>query len=387
MTTPFVPGLTLAAQYYAEVVAPLLEAACPGLPHSAALLGAGSEVLGFDSARSTDHDWGPRLLIFLADGDTGRPAAALTAALASRLPPSFRGYPTAFPRSGEPGRGSRHAVQVTGLGAWLTGQLGFDPRRGVSLLDWLATPAQRLAEVTAGQVFHDGLGELEQARGTLAWYPPGVWRYLLACQWHRIAQEEAFPGRCAEAGDDLGSAVVTARLARELMRLCLLIARRYPPYSKWLGTAFAQLHGASQPRVNQPRARPVAAALGAAVTSDRWPGRERHLGEACTAAAAWHNELGLTPPVDASLRPYFDRPYRVLGADRFTHALLAEVTDPALRGLPLTGACDQYIDSTDALGDLTRLRDTAALSLGLGLGQARRPRPDGDPRPTGAAHG
>ncbi|HWD74857.1 MAG TPA: DUF4037 domain-containing protein, partial [Solirubrobacteraceae bacterium] len=47
-------------------------------------------------------------------------------------------------------------------------------------------------------------------------------------------------GRCAEAGDELGSAVVTARLARDLMRLCLLMRRRYPPYSKWLGTAFAR---------------------------------------------------------------------------------------------------------------------------------------------------
>jgi hypothetical protein len=353
MTPPFVPGLTLAAEYYAEVVAPLLAAAGPALPHSAALLGPGSEVLGFDSERSTDHDWGPRLLIFLADGDAGRPAADLTAALADRLPPAFRGHPTAFPRSGEPGRGSRHAVQVTGLGGWLTGQLGFDPRPGVSLLDWLATPAQRLAEVTAGRVFHDGLGELGPARARLAWYPPGVWRYVLACQWHRIAQEEAFPGRCAEAGDDLGSAVVTARLARELMRLCLLMARRYPPYSKWLGTAFARLPGA----------RRVAVALAAAVTAARWPDRERHLGEACAAAAGWHNELGLTPPVDTGLRPYYDRPYRVLGADRFADALRAQVTDPALQGLPLTGACDQYVDGTDALGDLTLLRDATALTL------------------------
>ena len=31
------------------------------------------------------------------------------------------------------------------------------------------------------------------------------------------------------------------RLARDLMRLCLLMHRRYPPYSKWLGTAVARL--------------------------------------------------------------------------------------------------------------------------------------------------
>lgn len=48
--------------------------------------------------------------------------------------------------------------------------------------------------------------------------------------------EEISPGLALLGGP--GSAVITARLARDLMRLCLLMDRRYPPYSKWLGTAF-----------------------------------------------------------------------------------------------------------------------------------------------------
>src|SRR5258708_18276347 len=81
------------------------------------------------------------------------------------------------------------------------------------------------------------LGELSQARARLAWYPRDVWLYVLACQWQRVAQEEAFPGRCAEADDELGSAIVTARLASALMRLCLLMRLRLPPYGKWPGPA------------------------------------------------------------------------------------------------------------------------------------------------------
>ena len=54
----FVPGVRLAGEFYAEVVRPLLEVEFPGLPYAAALIGAGSEVLGFDTERSTDHDWG-----------------------------------------------------------------------------------------------------------------------------------------------------------------------------------------------------------------------------------------------------------------------------------------------------------------------------------------
>jgi len=355
---PFLPGLELAGEYYAQVVCPLLDEAFPGLRHSAARLGEGSEVLGFDTERSTDHDWGPRLQIFLADGDAGRHAAGVTAMLAERLPARFRGYPTAYELTADQGGGARHRVEVAGLGAWLTGRLGFDPRHAVTLLDWLATPTQRLAEMTAGAVFHDGLGELGPARARLAWYPRDVWRYVLACQWQRVAQEEPFPGRCAEAGDELGSAVVTARLARDLMRLGLLMRHRYPPYSKWLGTAFARLPDAS--RLIPP--------LAAAVSATRWADRERSLVQALEAAAARHNELGLTRPLDAQARGFFDRPYQVLEADRFATALREEIRDPRIRRLPATGAVDQFVDSTDALRRTESMRAVIAAIYGLAAG-------------------
>ena len=171
MVPEFVPGLQLSREFYATAVRPLLAEQSPRVPYAAALLGPGSEVAGFDSQRSTDHDWGPRLQIFLpdrdadrhADRDADRHAADLTAMLASRLPESFRGYPVAFPVTRGPGT-VRHRVQVTALGTWLTSHLGFDPRHVVTLLDWLATPAQRLAEFTTGEVFHDGPGELSRAR-------------------------------------------------------------------------------------------------------------------------------------------------------------------------------------------------------------------------------
>jgi hypothetical protein len=344
----YISGLRLAREFYTVVVAPLLAGRFPRLRYAAALLGPGSEVAGLDTERSTDHDWGPRLQIFLGD-DSVRQAGAADAMLASHLPDSFRGYPVAFPVTRDPSGAARHRVQVTGLGAWLTGQLGFDPRQEITLLDWLSVPAQRLAEVTAGEVFHDEPGELTQARARLAWYPRDVWLYLLASQWRRIGQEEAFPGRCAEVGDELGSAVVTARLARDLMRLCLLLHRRYPPYSKWLGTAFARLPGGTA----------LAAELAAAVSASGWQAREPPLCRACEAAAALHNQLGLTAPLDPRTRGFYDRPYRVIGAERFVTALGEAITDPRIRQLPLTGSADQFTDSTDAAGDLGLMRACA----------------------------
>ncbi len=65
----FVPGQELSRLFYEEAVRPILDQHLPGLDYSAALLGYGSDVLGYDTIRSTDHGWGPRLVLFLDDSD------------------------------------------------------------------------------------------------------------------------------------------------------------------------------------------------------------------------------------------------------------------------------------------------------------------------------
>ncbi|MEV5713416.1 DUF4037 domain-containing protein [Amycolatopsis mediterranei] len=361
MDQTFVPGLELSRRFYHEAVRPLLHAHLGELPHTAARIGSGSEVLGFDTARSADHEWGPRLQLFLSRDDAGRSAQDVVAMLSDQLPKTFHGYPTHFgPTENEHVRHMVvtdgpvfHRVDVTSLDDWLPCHLGFDPRHAISTLDWLATPTQTLAELTAGAVFHDPTGELTTVRSRLGWYPEQIWRYLLACQWQRISQEEAFVGRCGEVGDELGSAVVAARLIRDLLRLSLLMHRRYPPYGKWLGSAFARL----------PFAATVSPALTAALAATTWPEREAHLATAYTAIAGLHNGLGLTEPLDPGTRPYHDRPFQVLHAERFGQALFGTLTDPALRALPRTGAIDQFADSTDLLGDRAATRTvTAALA-------------------------
>jgi Domain of unknown function (DUF4037) len=372
VTHEFIPGVELARAFYAEVVRPLLDQDAPGLPHSAALIGPGSEVLGFDSWRSTDHDWGPRLQVFLSDADDeAGPGEVVTELLAAGLPAEFRGYPIVFAASGA-GEDEQpsHWVTVAGMRPWLTGALGFDPLGQVRLLDWLAAPTQVLAEITGGGVFHDGLaadsrsgGGLAAVRARLAWYPHDIWLHVLACQWQRISQEEPFPGRCAEAGDELGSAVVTARLVRDLMRLVLLMQRRYPPYSKWLGTAFARTAPAGE----------LLPLLTGALAATSWADREANLSAAYEGVARLHNALGVTPPVDPAVRPtFYDRPYRVLGADRFVAALRGQVHDEQVRALTLAGAADQFIDNTDAIGEQALVRAAAAAAQSRVQSAARR---------------
>lgn len=352
MTAPdpeFLPGLELSRIFYTEAVRPILDREHPGLAYAAARVGTGSEVLGLDSPRSADHEWGPRLDLFLPADAVAAHGAGLRRLLSEQLPKQVRGWPTHF-RPGTPedpvgvmeltDGPVNHRVSVSDVDDWLGSQLGVGTGLlGPTTADWLALPQQKLAEVTGGAVFHDGLGTLTAARRRLAWYPEEVWRYLLACQWQRVSQEEAFVGRCAEVGDELGSAVVAGRLVRDLMRLCLLLGRRYAPYGKWLGSAFQQL----------PVAEALLPSLQGAVTAPQYPARERHLCDAYEIVAALQNRTGLAEPVDPKRRAYHSRPFQVLHAERFAHALVRTITDPELRALPLTGSVDQWADNTDFL--------------------------------------
>lgn len=161
-------------------------------------------------------------------------------------------------------------------------------------------------------------------------------------------------GRCGEVGDQLGSLVLAARLARDLMRLTLLQHRCYPPYNKWLGSTVAQL----------PRASNMATKLVTAITSPEWQQREAALAGTYEQVAQMHNRLELTPPLDTSTQPFHDRSVRVLRADRFAEALRSAITDPHLRERPLIGAIDQWVDNRTALGQLTRLPNAQAAMTG-----------------------
>ena len=65
----FLQGGVLSRRFYEEAVRPLLAAYFAGVPYAAAHLGAGSDVLGFDTEMSQDHDWGPAVHIFLKEED------------------------------------------------------------------------------------------------------------------------------------------------------------------------------------------------------------------------------------------------------------------------------------------------------------------------------
>ncbi|MDQ3442080.1 MAG: DUF4037 domain-containing protein [Chloroflexota bacterium] len=370
----FMPGLTLSRILFDEAVQPLMVEHVPNLSYAAGLFGHGSDVLGYDTARSMDHDWGPRLILMLNEGDWDAWSSRLDKLFRQSLPRSIGGFPTGTVEfETEPGiRHMIHAddggpidhlITITTVGRWLGAAAKTEIGAGASIslpdvwlagilsstgvepevLDpgtWITLPQQWLLETISGEVFRDDIGAITNLRAALTWYPDDVWRYLMAAQWMRIDQSEPFIGRTGEVGDDLGSHLVAMTLVRDAMRLAFLLEQRYAPYPKWFGTGFRrlQLAGLLTPHLDQAR------------FATSWQERERGLVEAVVALAKRHNELKLTRWLDPAPRPFHDRAFTIVGGARFSSALLETIRDPEVRALPPNvGGIDQYLDSTDAL--------------------------------------
>jgi hypothetical protein len=346
--TEFIPGLELSELYYREAVRPILDRDFPGLLHSAALIGYGSDVLGFDTPVSTDHMWGPRLYLFLEESAHAHLKQPVNDALRRRLPVQFRGYSTHFGspdaigvRLMVPGQAGAvdHLIEICTVPSFFQDYLGYDVRQEINLPDWLAFSEHRLLGATAGKVFHDDL-DLEAVRRRLAYYPEQLWRYLLAAQWMKISQEEPFVGRTGAVGDELGSGVIAARLVHALMYLAFLLERRYAPYSKWFGTGFNHLAAAEE----------LTPMLQSVLYARKWKDREMALNQACEWAARRHNQLGITAPMPEQVSNFHGREYLVIQAEMFAEAIQASITDEEVKRLPpYIGSVNQFVDSTDLL--------------------------------------
>jgi hypothetical protein len=95
-TNHHIKGVELAERFYYECVAPLLNKHFASILHTSCLIGHGSEVLGYDTAMSEDHDFGPRCMIFLSEVDHVLYANEMTQLLKQELPKKFLGFSTHF---------------------------------------------------------------------------------------------------------------------------------------------------------------------------------------------------------------------------------------------------------------------------------------------------
>lgn len=345
----FIPGMELAEGYYTEVVGPLLREHYPQLKHAGAFIGGGSDVLGFDTPDSMDHDWGPRCQIFLENGTSRKLELEIRDFLRMNLPFEYRGFSTNFvPKPKEPrvrwlartdSHPVNHLIEVTTPARFAERAIGVDAIEPLTERDWLAISQNRLLEVVAGKVFHDEVG-LRDMRSRVEWYPREVWMFMMGCLWWRFRRWERSMGHSGVVGDDLGAKVLAARVARDIMRLAFMIEKKYSAYSKWFGSTFSQLECAP---VLGPQ-------LDTFLSVESWQARDEAYAKVCETIGGMHNALGLTQVKETAVKQVNRRSFRVLISDNYARGCFSQIESKYLSGLfhrGITGNIDLITDNID----------------------------------------
>jgi hypothetical protein len=324
----FINGKELCRRFYVEIVEPIMSDTYSFLSYSSALIGPGSEVLGYDTEMSTDHDWGPRVYLFLNEQDFGY-SEEIPSSLRQRAPELFYGFPIDLSMS-----------VFTTVPRFIESQLAVKKDERLEPVDWLTFPSQSLLEITSGQVYRDDDAKLSQLRKQFAYYPHDIWLYLMASNWQRIGQEEHLMLRSGFTGDELGSAIIASRLVRDIINLCFLMERQYAPYPKWFGTAFKHLKCSDQ----------IKPFLWAAQTAVTWREREHALNNAYRHLSSMHNALGITENISADVSSFFDRPFKVMNGEAIARLITNQIVESDIQRLSdkhLIGNIDQITDNTD----------------------------------------
>jgi hypothetical protein len=359
----FIPGLLLAERFFHEVVHPLIQETYPYLEFDAALLGPGSEVLGYDDEISIDHHWGPRTLLFLSEEDFIAYGGEIKRFLGENLPYTFLGYSTNWSEPDPEDSMTQlltpktigainHRVEIYTVRSYLEKFLGIK-RTNLSEYDWLTLSEQRLLEFTSGKVFYNGLGDLKHAREHLGYFPENVWKFKLLAEWEHIGQEIAFVGRPAAFGDELGSRIETGRLVRHIMRIGYMLSKKYVPYPKWFGRGFSDL----------PIARDLHLLLLNILKENFWRSREEMLCKAYLILLEKMITLRIVPKIVVEPISFHNRDQLVIDTDKICQEIKKTIKEPLSEVQHPLGSIDHFIDQTDILTTAKLSRKTISFFL------------------------
>lgn len=244
----FIKGLELNKGFYADIVKPLLDEKYPNLDYTAALLGYGSDVLGFDTETSMDHNWGPRIQLFVDDKNI---IPELNNYFSFQLPSLYKNFPVNFSKCSYDGtirmeftdkKPINHLIETITFEDYLRNRYSIDKTGNFVYEDWLNFTDQELIEITSGLVFHDGLKKVNKAREELRFYPLDICKLRMAVLWNYIGNKEAFIGRSIALNDYIGLKINANRIINYLIKILFYLENKYIPYSKWFGYSFKQLN-------------------------------------------------------------------------------------------------------------------------------------------------
>ncbi len=235
-------GLELAYRYYREVAAPALKAEFHGEFERLAfgLVGPGSECYGYDDELSRDHDWGPKVCVWVPE--------KLFLSRGEEMQRCYEGLPGSCCGFGPIERRDTAARRdgILSTPRFYAGLLGMQAPP-TDAHEWLLLRDEELSLCSNGRIFSDPYGEFSGIREVLlGYYPQDVWMKKIVSRCVMISQHGQYNlWRSLERGDLLAVGYNIAMFTREIAALAFLLARSYRPFYKWQFRALAELVNAS----------------------------------------------------------------------------------------------------------------------------------------------
>lgn len=224
-------GLELSHRYYEEVCRPAVEASFHQYIDKMAfgLVGDGSECYGFDDEISQDHDFGPRILIWLSQSGFNAFGKELQRLLAN-LPKTFSGYEGV--NTSQYGEGREGVFTINGFFKKFTG-LDHPPS---TIQEWRIIPEVNLSLATNGEIFTDPLGEFTGYRNILlAGYPEDVRLKMMAARCMKMAQSGQYNyARSIKRKEYVAAQMALAEFTDSAISMIYLMNNRYKPFYKWM---------------------------------------------------------------------------------------------------------------------------------------------------------
>lgn len=227
-------GYELSKSFFTEWLYPILsDEYRPFLADLAVgFVGDGSEILGFDDEISQDHNFCPRVVVFVADERFADIGHKLRNALRARAPVTHLGFKLQFDEV-------RQSIQVVPLQQFFLRYLHMKDLPSTNQA-WLKLDEQGLVELTSGQIFFDPLGKLQKIREQLVFYPEAVRYFLLYQGFIRLSEVGALE-RLITRHDYIAMELYRAFFIYFAIKVLHLYKRKYCPYRKWMGKSLEQL--------------------------------------------------------------------------------------------------------------------------------------------------
>jgi len=231
-------GLELSRRYYEEICRPAIEDSFAGYEDKMAfgLAGDGSECYGFDDEISQDHDFGPRIMIWLTPEDFDEFGEKLQEFVLN-LPRNFMGYNGL--NTSRYGEGREGVFTIPGFYKRF---LGIDHPPS-TVREWRLLPESNLSIATNGEIFSDPVGEFTRFRNTLLeGYPEDLRLKMMAARCMKMAQSGQYNyARSFKRNESVAALMAVSEFIDSAISLIYLMNKRYKPFYKWMHRGLKEL--------------------------------------------------------------------------------------------------------------------------------------------------